>query len=93
MTEKSDVRTLFYIIQKTLREFQDDMAYFKLCKNPRYPLMKNSEIDILLNWERDTVIALEKLQIHLGLVDYGPDKEEALKFVDEHNPQFKYNKD
>jgi hypothetical protein len=92
MTARADVRTLFYIIQNALREFQKDTGYFRLCKNPSYPLVKNSEIDVLLSWERATVIAMEKLQIHLGLVDYGPDKEEALKFVEEHNPPFKYHK-
>ena len=90
MKEKQDVENLFYIIQKAYEEFQDNPAYSKLCKNPNFPMTKNSVIDVLLSWEKATVIALEKLEIHLNIVEYGPDKEEALKFVDKNNPPFKY---
>jgi len=90
MRPQDDIRTLFGIIHECLREVQNSRGYLNVRRNIEYPFAKNSEADVLLSWERITQITLEKLEIHLGLVDYGPDKEEALRVVDQLHPEFKY---
>jgi len=90
MRPKEDLRTLFAMMHECFQEFQNSRAYLNIRRNIEYPFVKNSEADVLLSWERITQITLEKLEIHLGLVDYGPDKEEALRVVDQLHPEFKY---
>ena len=89
----ADVRALFETIQRCFREFQNNRAYLNIKRNLEYPFTRNSEVDVLLSWERFTQITLEKLEIHLGTVDYGSDKRDALGFVDQNHPPFKYKEE
>jgi len=90
MYTRQDIRILYDMMQRALREFQGSKAYFSVKAGLEYPFVKNSEPDILLSWERVTQITLEKLEILLGAVDYGPDREDALNLVDQMHPPFKY---